>query len=267
MEIVTRGGVVAGPLAWSRGQARLSGNEVVVKRPQAYVLHAADDLPYELAAATKPAEVAAFVGTWGLLWSGPRGSQSEGLADWFPQVESMHTTLYSLMLVQMARREDDSAAAYLALWNAVRSGNAPHERLRHPEREIGEIPAGVLRRFRRDALPYSPLVASVRSEVAAFVRSRLDGRVEYSLQTGATGAEENLPDFALAVSAADLVSRAYLQVVLEMTRGTPIRACLEDGRLFPVRDARQRYCSVRCAGRARSRRFAERRRTPGLVLS
>lgn len=67
-------------------------------------------------------------------------------------------------------------------------------------------------------------------------------------------------DFVLTLRPPNLLARAYVEVALDMTGGVPVSACPVDGRPFPVRDPRQIYCSEQCAGRARYRRFATRKK-------
>ena len=71
-------------------------------------------------------------------------------------------------------------------------------------------------------------------------------------------------NYVLTIICEDLLARAYVQIAMEVTRGIPVEICPVDGRVFAVRDPRQRYCSPQCAGRARYRRFAEKKRSEAL---
>jgi len=57
-----------------------------------------------------------------------------------------------------------------------------------------------------------------------------------------------------------LIGLVYLQLARLVAAEDMLRRCLECGRVFPVQDKRQRYCSERHASRARLRRFREGKR-------
>jgi hypothetical protein len=66
-------------------------------------------------------------------------------------------------------------------------------------------------------------------------------------------------DFALTAYAPTLLGMAYHQLALTLNQRVPLRSCVECGRYFEVKDKRQRFCSSTCSGRARQRRFMERK--------
>jgi hypothetical protein len=120
------------------------------------------------------------------------------------------------------------------------------------------------------------LVARVQTnadleQIAIFVREELADelqmgtRVWMSLHSldfidWPTGEPEPPGQFLLTSRPDDLLARAYLELALEMTAGVAVSACPEDGRMFAVRDPRQVYCTTQCAGRARYRKWAQRKK-------
>ncbi len=67
-------------------------------------------------------------------------------------------------------------------------------------------------------------------------------------------------DFVLTVDPPTLVGHAYNQFAMLLNQGVPGGRCPECGRVFVIKDRRQRFCSPQCAQRARHRRWKEKNR-------
>jgi hypothetical protein len=66
--------------------------------------------------------------------------------------------------------------------------------------------------------------------------------------------------FVLSPRSPHLLGFIYYALALALSTAIPGRVCEGCGRIFPVRDPRQRYHDNRCAQRTRYRRWAENRR-------
>jgi hypothetical protein len=201
------------------------------------------------------------------LWSGAPFDDGtvgfEDLGDWMSEVVHLNWMLFLYATLEKARSGDHEGLVRMELYrHAMYTGN------------LGSL-ARDLMRPRSSSLPLSPddvlpadverdemLLLDIEDELAQRLSGRLDEKV--TLRIGQVGerewrAETPPGDFILEAEPVHLLARAHLQLALEMTeQQTSLSVCPEDGRIFPVRDPRQRYCSPRCAGRVRQRRFAER---------
>jgi len=73
------------------------------------------------------------------------------------------------------------------------------------------------------------------------------------------GSQGRVGQFAIATRAPDLLRAAYSGLSLWLCGSVPARVCEGCGRVFAVKDPRQRFHDPRCAQRARYRRFADRK--------
>lgn len=67
-------------------------------------------------------------------------------------------------------------------------------------------------------------------------------------------------EFIINIQVGDLVGLAYYQFALLLQTAQTIGICPECARYFAVKDKRVRYCSTKCAGRAKSRRYYEKKK-------
>jgi hypothetical protein len=64
----------------------------------------------------------------------------------------------------------------------------------------------------------------------------------------------------LAPAATTLAGQAWLQLAIEVIQKYELRECEACGAIFTVTDPRKRFCSPRCSGRSRAKRFRQRHR-------
>lgn len=267
---------------WVRGVALVDDLEVTLDledandRLELYDWSDAETLPYDLAAIRHEADIRGFVRKWGLL--GTTGSASdqtwpEPLSDWFKAALDMNFVLYLYAISNKASRGDlETASAVAEFFSGFYSGAIYAQRakwLTKPsEREKLSGKHFDVVALRQDDSNLEYMVDEIREILEEEMWDGLTETSELSIRRlsslsddGAFDGTTPPPgDFILEVKCQDLLTRAYVQVALEMTSGVPVEVCPEDGRIFAVRDPRQKYCSPQCAGRARYRRFADQKR-------
>lgn len=264
---------------WQRGTVQLLDNpdgetwiEWVEDDPAAaiYDWSIAPTLPYDLAAIRHPVDVLGFVKRWGLL----HADDDEDAA--FPTVEefmreslTMNWLLYLYGLLRPGHNAADTRRSLAEYWVGVVTGefskgtrawlNDPQRRRTAPE---------LIDRY-ADRADIEEMKIDVREILEEEVRERLLEDVPLSISNldffDASSADDTPPpgEFVLTMWPRDLLARAYAELAMHMTAGVPVATCPEDGRVFAVQDPRQMYCSTQCAGRARYRRFTERKRVRG----
>jgi hypothetical protein len=250
---------------WIRGTARVI-DDVVIEllddgRAEVYDWTIAPTLPYDLAAIRHPAEVGGFVRKWGLL-HGDEDDPVEGLPSidgFMREAFRMNWLLYRCALV----RPGSDRRQLAEYWAGFYTGVLNAKWLQDPRRGRN-LPPGFLDRVARKA-DYKEMAIDVREGLEEDIWEYVE-RASLSIRSldffeTAIGEPKPPGDFILTARPPNLLVRAYVEVAFEMTGGVSVSVCPTDGRVFPIRDPRQIYCSSQCAGRARYRRFAERRRS------
>jgi hypothetical protein len=271
--------------AWYRGPAHLEDGDIVLDVERAEPYEPSEQPPgllYDLAAIREPADALGFARRWGLLWLGQedRDGRSwhddvllddetcrESFADWAAVALRLSWALSRNALIRLGRDDGDESHQELArYWVRSYAGLGWSESGRdgdvQPGQEIQRIEAekNWWRSWDRDAMLFD-----LRDELAEDIASYLaeSGAVLHFRATQELEDEtDDVPptDFVINAHVPHLEGLAYYELMLEVSSGSPMKVCPEDARIFPVRDARQRYCSPQCSGRARYRRFAQRKR-------
>jgi hypothetical protein len=209
-----------------------------------YVPITEPNLVFDLAAVRTPSDAVEFVRSYGLLRHGKRdGDLRESFADW------EQTAVQLSALLRLASTLQAAAAGDADALRALRDVFEPAARPHFAERATTD--ADILAQM-------SVLVAWMLSSGLEGCQERVEAEVEWRL--GADGGAGPPAQFQFAVEAPDLVGHAYHAAALLVTNRYPLAACEEDGRFFLVEDPRQRFCSPRCAARARRRRWVNTRR-------
>jgi hypothetical protein len=260
---------------WWRGPARLSGDgdeQYIewsdIERIEPYSWLVAGQLPYDLAAIRHEADVLGFVRKWGLLREDDDEERDPfGVEDFRAESLAMNYLLYLYGLTRPPRPGPEAQRALIEYWVGVYSGHVHSNRaewLEDPERGRQLDPKEITAVGKR--ADFGEMLIDVREVLEEDVREQLH-EIPLSLSS-LDFFEEAMPgetpppgEFVLTAWPRDLLARAYIELAREMTAGARVAQCPEDGRIFPVRDPRQIYCSTQCAGRARYRRFAERSRS------
>ncbi len=202
------------------------------------------DLVFDLAAVRTPTDAVEFVRRYGLLrHSEPGGDLREPWADWEQTATHLSATLRLASTLQAAVAGDADAL------RALRDGFEPAVR-----------PLFAARAANDDELlaQMSILVAWMLSSGLEGCQERVEAEVDWDV--GEDGGAGPPARYRLAVEAPDLVGHAYHAAALLVTTRYPLAECEDDGRFFLVSDPRQRFCSPRCASRARRRRWVHARR-------
>lgn len=226
----------------------------------------APDLPYDLAAIRHDVDILGFVKRWGFLHSLEDEDRDPPTVEEFMYESlAMNFMLYRYGLVSGDISSAATKCGIVEYWLGVYSGAMGADLrswLWHPDKR--PIEQGLVDRLLKTG-DIEEMALDIREEVQEDLWEQLPS-VEVSIQSinRIEWPDDNAPPgpFLLTAYTKELLGRAYLEVALEMTAGTKLGACPEDGRMFAVRDPRQVYCSSQCAGRARYRRFYERRRQP-----
>jgi hypothetical protein len=260
---------------WERGTMRtyeaddFTWLDWIDERPfETYSWTIATRLPYDLAAIRHPVDVLRFVKSWGLLHSYDDEDENPIL----PTVEEfMHESLHInwlLTLYGFLRPGHDheatrrSLAEYMVGIFMGEFARSAREWLTDPQGR--NVDLDLIERYARGA-DVEQMQIDVRDILQQELHESPLRNVELSLGNlddfESSPTEGSPPgDFALSVLPRDLLARTYAELAMQMTEGIPVATCPVDGSVFAVRDPRQIYCTTQCAGRARYRRFAEKRK-------
>jgi hypothetical protein len=239
-------------LPWLHGPARVEDGwvELDVERAEPYSPITEPDLFFDLAMLRKPAELPAFVRRYGLLRRHGAGEDAvayrERWDDWETESRELNHALWRYRQLRRASTGDQEAIDALWEWEK-------ESRLAAPGAPQQDSLAGVLN--------------AVSNWLARTVNRKLEsatvGLVPAGEFVGTTIAEriDTRPGlFLYDVRSRDLLSYAWVQCAKQFIRHAPMLECPECTRSFEPSDARQRYCSTRCANRAAQRRWAEKKR-------
>jgi hypothetical protein len=219
------------PLIWTRGLARLDGGRIVLdpERADEYEVPRRDPgVVYDLAAIHKPSDTLRFVREHGLLWVNVKTDNDDDRAWNFPEPRfsepfaAWETTARDFREILAAYEQLQAAALRGENWL---SGPLA-ESAKVIEQKFADMPA--------------------QTPAAAFV------------QTVHVAPEGNA--FRLEGHPIDLEHAAWYELMTIVVESVPLRRCIECGRFFPITDQRKRFCSTQCAGRARYRRYAAKKR-------
>jgi len=232
------------PGTWVRGRASLDGEYVVLDRTRSseYQPLSTTDLVFDLAAIRRPSDALPFVRRYGLLFHGPNATESrEPWTDWERVSGLLSGLLHLYVVLQKAIRGDVAANHELRTrWGEL------IQRLYEQVAETDEV-------FYQQATDFLAYWTSHGLENVEF---GIDAAARYEKDGKAYG---GVGDFVLTARPPNLVGYAYHQLALLLSRGVEGARCPECGRVFVVKDRRQRFCSPQCAQRARYRRWKERK--------
>jgi hypothetical protein len=235
------------PTPWLRGPARFSRGwiELDHTRAEEYQPYELRGIVFDFAGIHTPAEAVQFVERYGLLWAGPQAREfREPWEAWLEEIHALHTTLALYSMVRQAVDGDQDALAALRL--------------------VGPSLAQI---FKAPAENDEELLEQASVAVAWLISENLDGveqRVAPAVLWDRGDGQPGAPgEYLIFVRTPHLLGYIYSEFALLVVGRVPMMQCHECGRLFPLHDARQRFCSARCANRQRYRRWAERRRAEG----
>lgn len=231
---------------WVRGRARHEGGAIVLDPISltSYKPFADDvtDYPYELAAINEPQDAVDFARRYGLLRHGP---DADEYREPWPEWE------------EAALRVRGIGRLGVDLGQALKGDGDAKESIRAHAKRWGdqfEAPAA----SDEEALAQASLVvASMVDDGLQDVGFGIQAEVGLRLPDGSEGRSGG---FAFSPRAPDLLSLIYYALSLALVERVPGRTCDGCGRVFLVRDPRQRYHDTRCAQRTRYRRWADNRR-------
>lgn len=236
--------------SWLHGPARYDGRrwiELDAERARPYGPVVLPTLAFDFAhlAWGGPDEVVAFVQRYGLPWRG-RGR--------YPNRVALDEVVAEAHIV----------AAVLTGHSLLRRAAAADVTVT-PEIDDAVTRLGKVAEHYRNELPRVDSASERLAQVlAGLVSIRLrDSNALTGLASaiGSTSWGESSPDaFVITTDPDDLIGHVYLQLAEMFVARRNLRACEQDGRFFPVRDARQRFCSKECGSRSRQEGRARRTR-------
>ena len=236
---------VATEARWWRGPARLEDGWLVLDAERAEAYHPIEerDLLYDVAAIGTPREAVEAVERYGLLWTRADGDDPrERFADWERELNKVRGALNIHRLLYEARQGSREAVTELGQYRETIATALGAER----ESEGGD-------ELRAAA---SQLLALAVSSGLEGVEERVVADVTLDLGDGQAGAPGR---FRLSAQPPHLLGFVYHALAMAVVGSHPARRCGECGRVFPLGDKRQQYCTNLCAGRARYHRWAKRK--------
>lgn len=247
---------------WMRGPAVLDRSAITLDRSRAVEYTPTPQeiraLPRDLAWIKEPSDVVPFVQKYGLLTQGPRDTQfQESWALWRKTATILRETY--LLYVALTDALQDKRGAI----DALRRQLLTHvtARIESSSADPGEWEQYKARIDNAIGLTDQALLIHASWFIAETLNALLSG----GMKDGFTGIFV-MPDadetggtpgvFSWAPLAPNLIGMAGWAAASEMIVRTPLRECVWCGRVFPVEDQRQIYCSPTCSGRARYQRYA-----------
>ena len=234
----------AAGMTWCRGRARFEDGAIALDPATVTeyqpLANSETHFPYELAAIKEPADAVEFARRYGLLRAGPGSDQlTEPWSEWEASATKVRAVL---------RKGVD-------LGNALRGDARAMASVRSLANELA--PA-----FQAPASNDDEATLQVSVYLAQLVNAGLDD-VGFGVQAEAglrmpDGTDGLAGRFAFSPRSPHLVGLIYYALGLALVNKVPGRECEGCGRIFPVRDPRQRYHDKQCAQRTRQRRFAEK---------
>jgi hypothetical protein len=225
---------------WIRGEARVNRGWVILDESSA-AEYTPDDDPDrlgEFVVIDSRRDVARYASRFGLLRAGRAADLREPLSLWRYEVGLARGALDVQRDLIAARGGSASdMARFRKNWLAL---------LPNPNSSV------------RDA----DLIADAKATVTAAVNRGLAGA---ALEISAS--DDVSRGYSLSPQLPDLLAYIYSDLANVLVQELPLSHCLECGGPYVVHDGRQRYCSERHAGRARHRRFKNRRRRAAFVAS
>jgi hypothetical protein len=232
---------------------------------------------YDLTSLREPADALGFLKRWGLLWhsgasqGGDEVLEPELLSDWFHAARELERLLHLYALYRKGLIRDEAGVRALARYFAsLYTGllyAADPVAWQPTTDEQRDTFRSALEAWSSEDADIDEMLEDVWDELTGELHERLWSKegTEVKLSVFSVRELDNVDqkppgEFALIARVPNLVELAYYELALEMTEGTVLEICPEDQKIFPVRDPRQRYCTPQCAGRARYRRYAERKK-------
>lgn len=230
---------------WLRGAARNDGGWLELDRERAaeYTPSPGDSMILtDFSGVRTPTDAIAFIKGHGLLYSGPGATNlRESFQEWSTEVNRIRAIfeVHELLnRVVKGMRKAEALEDLRRRWQPFF------------QREMGaaDVP-----------LPWSDelLLLYATGFVSAMLSAGLSGVAEGvgSLSLDDPTAPVNV--FELSPRPQNLMGVVYHELAMLIIGQVPLGECGECDRLYVVKDKRQRFCSKRCGGRARYRRWKE----------
>jgi hypothetical protein len=230
---------------WVRGPARIERGQISLDpvATEEYYPFETTTLVFDLAAIRTADDAITFATRHGLLRCADlSGLHSEAVEEWFEEASDLRWILQLHTTLRRAVRGDSRAIE--RIWEfepdfrLFFSESAPSD-----EEVLGQA---------------SLAIAWLVNDHLEGVREHVVAEVEIEATPGSDSAGSP-GSFRISAIADTLLGYAYHHLLLTVVNRRPMIDCEECGRFFIVDDKRQRFCSAKCAGRARYRRWSAAR--------
>ena len=252
---------------WLRGPARLEGDTIVVDyaRGTAWDPLSEPALGRELARVRTPDDAVAFAERFGLLRDGAEG------IDRFPEAllpgrepfqvfaeaaESLRSITRTVLDVRSAVEGDAEALLRLAArFFTSEAEPEPHPGIPDWDPPPQRIRATDDRSLLIHASHWSGWQLSIAlKDTRAFIYDRAE-----------RGESVSPGHLRVGILPRTLLDACYLTLAVSLADKDPLSICMECERLFVVEDARQKFCTPKCANRSRFRKHDQKRKAEANV--
>lgn len=228
--------------SWLRGPARNNSGWLELDRDRATEYSPSPEdttILTDLTGVRTPADAIAFIKEHGLLFSGPEATDfREPFQEWEPHVAIIRAAIRVHLLLNRVVKGPGEAEAMGDLrrhWEPVF------------QRGVGT-----------DATWSDELLLRYASGfVGEAVSHGLSGVAEGVVSLSVDDPTVPVNVFVQSPQAQNLLGVVYHELAMLIVGQVPLEECGECGRLYVVEDKRQRFCSKKCGGRARYRRWKE----------
>lgn len=230
---------------WCNGSAYLDGDwvEMDASRARKYDVYSQKDIVFDFAAIERPSDIPPFVRRYGLLWHGPGSDTFRELTeDWLVEAETLRValTLYATQAKALAGNRK-----YLDKLRASRIHLGFQERAETDEQLYQQT---------------SALIARLIDQKLTGVQMGIKAACEFE-RPDKPGEAQPPGVFVLTAFSPTLIAHIYYGAAMMIVNRVPASNCVQCGRMFIVRDGRQKYCSPTCGANARYHRFVAKRET------
>lgn len=236
------------PPTWRRGPARLDGDWIVldVARAEEYEPHETPDILLDFLRIEQPSDALDFVRGYGLLVHGPEDKEHrEQFSEWLELRE--HIMAIMTMIKLLARALTGEQEAITALWSEWE----PQFRATYDGRAVSD----------EDLLGRATVMIAANVSLGmGDATQRLAAAIDYKKEIDSDEPMGPPGVFAWITIPSTVRGYIYYRLGSLLVSKAPLAECLECGHDFVVEDKRQQYCTPTCAGRARYRRWAQKRK-------
>jgi len=229
----------SGPRPWLRGPASFDGDWLVLDKQQAVEYHPYEEkgIAFALANVRTPRDAVEFIGKYGMLKHGPEDEDCrEAFLEWQQEANCIQNVFF---LVR-------------ALREGVRGNMELAERVKPNIQYLFSAPPA----NERETLE------QIAKTIALIINQGLNGVGQGIAAHQVDFEVGQLGGFAFIARPHNLLGYIYHELAMLIVNQVPVNTCEGCGRVFLVKDVRQKYCSPQCSNRARFNRWYKKNKKP-----